>query len=137
MLKGSLLTSLRCLGINASMLIAAAVVDIILSAVLLRFSSAALTITCFAVAGVFSGVFCYSSAMELVGSEQRERASRHLLVLMAVLCTVLFFVAAPLSGWEYNWPVRFFAVAEVAVVLFLWKNRFYNDVEAPGNGKGK
>lgn len=119
------------------MLIAAAIVDIILTSVLLRFSSYVLTIACFAVAGVFSGVFCYSSAMEPVDREQRERASRHLLVLMAVLCAVLFFVAAPLSGWEYTWPVRLFAVAEVATVLFLWKNKFYHDVEVPGNSKGK
>lgn len=120
------------MGIQLLALIAAAMADIILFALLLRFSSYVLTIACFAVSGVFSGVFCYSAAMAPVANEQRESISLYLLIFILFFGVLLFFVIAPLSGWDYNWPVKSFAVAEVAAAIFLWKNKFYKDVEAPG-----
>lgn len=128
-LKSSLLALLRCVGIHLLMLLAAAIIDILLAALLLRFSSYALTIACFAVSGAFSGVFCYSATMAAVANKQRENPSLYLLIFILFLGALLFFVIAPLSGWDYNWPVKSFAVTEVAAVIFLWKNKFYKDVE--------
>jgi|GEM_PF-1007394 len=136
-LKSNTLTLLRCTGIKLLLLLAAAVLDIILSALMLRFASYALTIACFAVAGVFSGVCCLSSALERMEKEQREKAARHLLAGTAAVGILLFIAIAPLSGREYSWPLRLFAVTEVGTVFFLWKNKFYEDLETPGRTKNK
>ncbi|WP_300597679.1 hypothetical protein [Niabella sp.] len=111
--KKNIRVLLVCTGINLLLLIAAAGLDIILSSLLLRFSSYAFTIACFAVAGVFSGVFCYSPMQE---------HHRYPLIWTTILCVLLFLVAAQLSGRAYNWPVKFFAITEMATVLFLWKS---------------
>jgi hypothetical protein len=131
-LKRNILTLLRCIGINLLLLLAAAVGDIILFALLLRFSSHALTIACFAVAGTFSAVFCFSPA-ESVAYQKKEWMARNLLIIIIAFCILLLFVIAPLSGWDYNWPVKFFAIAEVATAGFLWKNKLYSNTGTPGS----
>lgn len=125
-------TLLQCAGINLLLLLAAAVTDILLSALMLRFSSRAFTIACFAVAGVFAGVYCCVPAQEPVAITPGRRAARHRLIWTTIMGAFLFTVIAPLSGWEYNWPVRFFAVAEVVTAVFLWKNKLYSNTETPG-----
>lgn len=76
------------------------------------------TITCFAVVGVFSGAYCYSLVIKKTTKENREKVSLYVLIMIAVLCVFLFTVFAPLSGSEYNWPVKLFAIAELAAVFF-------------------
>lgn len=108
-------------------LVAASIADIMISALLPRFSSLGLTITCFAVAGVFAGLCCYSAALHSIAAEEKEKVALRTVIVMAVLCSVLFFVVASLSGSEYNLPFKAFAIAELLMVLFLWKNKFHHD----------
>lgn len=108
-------------------LIAASILDIVLSALLPRFSSAGLTITCFAVAGIFAGLFCYSATLQTVAADEKGKFAIRTVIFVTVLCAVLFFAVAPLSGHEYNIPFKAFAVAELLMVIFLWKNRFHDD----------
>jgi YD repeat-containing protein len=130
-LKRTILILVRCTGINLALLAAAALFDLLLSV----FSFPAFTIACFAVAGVFSGVFCFNPASEQTTKEQRKGAAITLLIWIAILCALLFIVIAPLSGQDYNLPVKFFAVTEMATALFVWKNKFYEDVETPSQAK--
>lgn len=106
----------------------ASITDIVLSALLPRFSSRGLTITCFAVAGVFAGLFCYNAALQSVVAEEKERFALRIVIVMATLCSLLFVAVAPLSSSEYNLPFKTFAVAELLMVLFLRKNKFHHDV---------
>lgn len=106
-------------------LIAAGILDIVLSSLLLRFSSQALTITCFAVSGIFSGLFCYNAALHQTATVERDKLAVRIVVVMTVLCLLLFFALAPLSGTEYNISVRGFAITETLMVLLLWKNKFH------------
>lgn len=108
-------------------LIAASITDIVLSALLPRFSSLGLTITCFAVAGVFAGLFCYTAALQSVAAEEKGKFALRTVIVMVVLCTLLFLTVAPLSGSEYNPPFKTFAIAQLLMVLFLWKNKFHHD----------
>ncbi|WP_018630989.1 hypothetical protein [Niabella aurantiaca] len=131
-LKRNIGVLLRCLGINLLLLAAAAVLDILLSALMFRSSSRALTIVSFAVAGVFSAVCCFGSGMERIAKGLEGRAARYLMMEIAAVGALLFLVLAPLSGWDYNWPVKFFAITETATAVFLWKNKFYSSTDAPG-----
>lgn len=108
-------------------LVAASITDIVLSALLPRFSSLALTITCFAVAGVFAGLFCYNAALQSIAAGEKEKFALRTVIVLAALCSLLFFAVAPLSSSEYNLPFKTFAVAELLMVLFLWKNKFHHD----------
>ncbi|SDE23471.1 hypothetical protein [Niabella drilacis] len=130
--KRTISTLGRYLGINLLTLLAAAFADILLSAVLLRFSSHALTIACFAVAGVFAAVFCFGLTENTIPQEKKRMAGC-ILVITIPFCAALFFVIAPLSGREYNWPVKFFAMAQLAAGFFLWKNKLYDDAETSGS----
>lgn len=113
--------------ISLAALIAAGILDIVLSSLWLRFSSQGLTITCFAVSGIFSGLFCYNAALDQIATEERDRIAMRTVMIMTALCVLLFFVVAPMSGREYDIPFRIFAVAEEFMVLFLWKNKFHQD----------
>ena len=126
-LKRTILILIRCTGINLALPAVAAMFDLLLSI----FSFPAFTIACFAVAGVFSGVFCCNTAIEQIEKEQRKRVIVNLLIWISILCASFFIVVAPLSGQDYNLPVKFFAVTEMATALFVWKNKFYDDVEIP------
>lgn len=106
---------------------AASITDIMLAALLPRFSSLALTITCFAVAGVFAGLFCYNAALQSVATEEKEKFALRTVIAMTALCALLFFAVAPLSGSEYNLPFKTFAIAELLMVFFLWKNNFHGE----------
>lgn len=125
-LKNTILDLLRIIGINVLMLLVASIFDLLLSA----FTFPWFTIACFAVAGVFSGVFCFSAATEHTTKEERKGKVIRLLIWINILCASLFVVIAPLSTQEYNLPVKFFAVLEIAIILFVWKNKFYDDVES-------
>lgn len=115
--------------ISLAAIIAASILDILLSALLPRFSSLGLTITCFAVSGIFSGLFCYSAALQPTETEEeKERLVMRTVLYITALCAVLFFVVAPFSGSEYNIPFKALAVAELLMVLFLWKNKFHQDM---------
>ncbi|MGJ7031113.1 hypothetical protein [Niabella hirudinis] len=128
------MTLLRCAGINLAVLFAAAVADIIVSAVLLRLSSQALTIACFAVAGVFTAVFCFGLTESAAVLDKKNSVFR-ILIFILVFCALLFFVMAPLSGREYNGPVKFFAMAEVVTAIFLWKKKLYTITEVRDRNK--
>jgi hypothetical protein len=125
--KRNMLLVLWPVAITLIALAAASITDIVLSALLPRFSSRGLTITCFAVAGVFAGLFCYNAALQSVVAEEKEKFALRAVIVMATLCSLLFFAVAPLSGHEYNIPFRTFAAAEVIMVAFLWKNKFHLD----------
>jgi len=126
-LKRSIQAVVWPIGINLAALIAASILDMVLSALLPRFSSQGLMITCFAVSGVFSGLFCYSTSLEQIEKEERGRFAARNALFTTALCTLIFFAIAPLSGWEYNIPFKAFAIAETLMVLFLWKNKFHRD----------
>ncbi|MBS1738350.1 MAG: hypothetical protein JSS98_17345 [Bacteroidetes bacterium] len=130
-LKNTILDLLRIIGINVLLLLVAAIFDLLLSA----FTFPGFTIACFTVAGVFSGVFCFSAATEHTTKEERKGKVMCHLIWIIIMCTSLFLVIAPLSTQEYNSPVKFFAVAEIVIALFLWKNKFYNNVGTSGPDK--
>lgn len=134
-LRRNIGTLLQCLGINLLSLSMAAVLDIVLSVLMLRFSSAASTFVCFSVAGIFSAVYCYRPVSAYTGRQQRERAARLLLIALIILCALMFSLIAPLSGREYSGPVQFFAAAQIAMAVFLWKTKSYQDVDASGHKK--
>ncbi len=112
--------------ISLAALIAASFLDIVLSALMPRFSSQGLTITCFAVSGVFFGLFCYSTSLDQLEIEERERFAKCNAVVTIVLSALIFFIVAPLSGWEYKIPFKAFAITGALMVLFLWKTKFHS-----------
>lgn len=114
---------LKVTGITLSMLIAASLLDIVLSAFMPRFSSKGLSITCFGVAGVFSALFCYSFLLESIGKERRQKTSLFMLVIMILFSGLLYYPIAPLSGREYNWLFKTFAISQALMVLFLYKQK--------------
>jgi hypothetical protein len=113
----------RFIIIHLLMLFAAAMADIML------FGFMAFTVTCFAVAGVFSAVFCYAPWSEKETSDKNEMAALYRLMLVLSLCSLLFFLVAPLSGREYSLPVKSFAVTESLTATFLWKNKFITRIK--------
>jgi asparagine N-glycosylation enzyme membrane subunit Stt3 len=81
----------RFIIIHLLMLFAAAMADIML------FGFMAFTVTCFAVAGVFSAVFCYAPWSEKETSDKNEMAALYRLMLVLSLCSLLF------SGSSVKW----------------------------------
>jgi hypothetical protein len=124
-LKNIILILLRCIGINLLLLIVAAMSDILLTLLMIGYSFRALTITCFGVAGVFSAAYCYAPVIDRTNKEKRDGVALYLLVCIAVLCAFFFAVFAPLSGWDYDWPVKLFAIAELVTVIFFRATRLY------------
>ena len=118
----ALLFAGRLLLIHIIMLLVPSIADILLLGFM------ALTITCFAVAGVFSGVFCYSSFSDET-SESNSRVYR--LIAVLIVCVMLFFVVAPLSGSEYDIPVKSFAITEALTTIFLFVTKFQSEYENP------
>lgn len=127
-LKRTFYAILGFIGINLLLLVAASVLDIVASALMPRFSSPAFMITCFAVAGIFSGLFCYSYLLESLTREQRQRASLYVTIVILVFCGIMFILIGPLSGSEYNWPFRSFAITEALTALLLWKGKFHEEL---------
>ncbi len=127
-LKRSILPIAWFVAISLIALIAASILDIVLSALLPRFSSVALTITCFAVSGVFAALFCYSATLQPVATDKKGKFALRVVLAITILCALLFFIVAPLSGSEYNIPFKAFAVAELLMALFLWKNKFHHEI---------
>ncbi|MFT3980427.1 MAG: hypothetical protein QM687_08160 [Ferruginibacter sp.] len=119
---------LRIVIIDLALLLGASLLDIVLSALLQRFSSGLLTMVCFAVAGVFAGLFCYIPAVEKVQKEERAQASKYIMLLVTVFSILLIYPVAPLSGSDYDWPFKTFAVAQLLMAVFLWKQKLYRDV---------
>lgn len=127
-LKNNILNLLQCIGINLLLLFAAAILDIIITVLMIGYSFPGATITCFAVVGVFSGAYCYGLFIDRTNKEKRDKVSLYVLMSVAVLCVFLFIIFAPLSGGEYNWPVKLFAVAELAVFIFFRIKKIHNDI---------
>ncbi len=112
-------------GINIMALLAGCILDIILTALMLRFSSQALTITCLAVSGVFAGLFSYQASLQTTSDIDLGKLAAGIVVITLLLCAAIFFFISPLSGKEYNVAFKAFAVSEVLIVFFLWKNKFH------------
>ncbi|MBS1496857.1 MAG: hypothetical protein JSU03_08240 [Bacteroidetes bacterium] len=123
-LKNNILILLHCIGVNLLLLLAAAILDIIITVLMIGYSFQGATITCFAVVGVFSGTYCYSQVIDRTNKENREKVSLYVLIWVALLCGFLFTIFAPLSGGEYNWPVKLFAVTELVVFIFFRIKKF-------------
>lgn len=120
---GIIRSLLKITGITLSMLIAASLLDIVLSAFMPGFSSKGFTITCFGVAGVFSALFCYNFLLESNGKGHRQKTSLFMLIIMILFSGLLYYPIAPLSGREYNWPFKTFAITQALMVLFLYKQK--------------
>lgn len=117
----------RVIGINLVWLVLACLLDIVAAALVPRFDSFGLTLTWLAVAGVFSGVFCLSVGFDSVDNEYKPKASLHTVLLVVALCLLLFVIVAPASGVAYNWPLRAFAITQTMVVIFLHREKFYQE----------
>jgi len=100
----------RFIAIHFFMLLAPAIADIIF----LGFRT--FTVACYAVAGVFSAIFCYGALLEK--KDVNGKAVLYTMMTMLSVCALLFFLAAPLSGREYNLPVKSFAVTEALTTVF-------------------
>lgn len=103
------------------MLLAPAIVDLIL----LGFRG--FTVACFAVAGVFSAVFCHGALLERDASDNSGKAVLCTLMAVLLVCALLFFLVAPFSRREYSLPVKSFAVTEALTAFFFGKNIFHNE----------
>jgi len=125
--KKNILLVVWPVAISLVTLIAASILDIVLSSFWLRFSSQGLTITCFAISGIFSGLFCYNATLERIAAGERDKTAMRTVMIMITLCVLLFFVVAPLSGSEYNIPFKAFAIAEAFMAFFLWRNKFHQE----------
>lgn len=117
-MKDILLLAGRLIGINFALLLALLIADVLL------LDDLEITLVSFVVAGVFSAVICYGMLLEEIAPDKKEKVALHILVAMLVVCGLLFFLIAPMSGREYSLPVKSFAVTEALTVILLWKNKF-------------
>ncbi len=115
----------RIILINFIMLLAPALLDIVVVGFM------AFTVVCFAVAGIFSALFCYSALPEKLSYNQLERVALSLMIVVLSVCVLLFFMVAPLGGTEYNLPVKGFALTEAIAIVFFWKTKFYQESDPP------
>ncbi len=120
-MKELFFSAVHLIVIHFIMLLIPAIVDL----VFLGFM--AFTVVCFAVAGVFSSLFCYGALPEKMASDKKEKAALYLILAVLAVCALLFFLVAPLSGREYSLPVKSFAVTEALATVFFWKNKFHNE----------
>lgn len=118
------LTLLYIIVVNTGLVLAATLGDIVLAVA----SAFEMPSVCFAVAGVFAGLFCYSFAMEKLPKERRRQASPWILAIIAVVSTLLFYPVAPLSGSEYSLAFKCFAITQLLMAVFLWRGKFYREV---------
>lgn len=106
------------------MFLAAALLEIVVLAIFPRFYSFTFTMVCLGVAGVFSGLFCYGSVLEKISKQNVEKAALYSTLIIIAISAVLFFLMAPLSCREYNWPVKLFAITQGLTTFLLWKGKF-------------
>lgn len=106
------------------MILAAAVVfDLLLSVI----SFPVLTIVLFALAGLYSGIFCIGLEKELNEMKYKKAVKLAMLIWIAIICALMFVIIAPLSGYEYNSAVKTFAVTEIVAAFIIWRRKFYYD----------
>ncbi|MBX2934685.1 MAG: hypothetical protein KF825_10590 [Ferruginibacter sp.] len=127
----TMLILVLCTGINIMMLVVATVFDLLLSVI----SFPALTIVLFALAGLYSGIFCLGLEKELNEMKNKKAVILAMLIWTTIICALLFVIIAPLSGYGYNSALKTFAVAEIAAVFIFWRRKFY--YEAGFSVKGK
>ena len=126
-LSKMLFAVVRILGIHVALLLAGVLFDIFLSVFVPRPVFLLCTIVCFGVAGVFCGLFCYGSVSEKASKEHKEKVALYTALAIATICLLLFFAVAPLSGREYNWAIKTFAITQALTTFFLWKGKFHNE----------
>lgn len=124
MMKLFIISLLYSIAINMGFILAASLLDIVLAAFFLLEISP----LCFAVAGIFSGLFCYSVAVEKTAKGNQKQVSLCSLIMLSVVSGLLFFPIAPLSGSEYNLSFKCFAIGQLFTIIFLWKEKFYLNV---------
>lgn len=122
--KSLFLSLLFMIIVDIGLVLAATLGDIMLTVA----SAFEMTSVCFAVAGVFAGLFCYSFAMEKLPKEKRQQLSLWILVMIAVISILLFYPVAPLSGSDYSLAFKCFAITQLLMAVFLWWGKFYRAV---------
>lgn len=112
------------------MVIAASLLDILLSVLVPRFYSRVFMITSFIVPGFFSGIFSYDAAMDKIENSRRQKSARPVILLIIICGALLYYPVAPLvGGKEYNWPIKSFAIAQALSAVILWKSRLQDEPE--------
>lgn len=119
--KNFLMAFFIIIGINIGLLLVAALFDILLAAIF----TVEIAPVCFAIAGIFSGLFCYTASIGNVPKEKQKQASLQIMIISGIFSVILFCIIAPSSGSEYKLSVQCFAVTQLITAVCLWKIKFY------------
>ncbi|MGB6093971.1 MAG: hypothetical protein WBF83_09445 [Moheibacter sp.] len=111
-------------GINIGLLLVAALFDILLAAIF----TVEIAPLCFAVIGIFSGLFSYTASIGNVPDDKQKQTSLQIMILSVIFSIILFCIIAPFSTSEYKLPVQCFAVTQLITSVCLWKMKFYKEL---------